>query len=295
MTAAWRDLLECPVCRAPLDSRMDCAACGYVGGESDGVPLLAPVADDEHKRRQIEFFDEGADEEFEISRPHGLPAFHQWLLGEKFRRSVAGVNLTALRSVLVVCGGSGMDGEFLSGSVDLAVTSDLSLGAARRAAERAHRYDARLVSIVADAESLPFRPASFDMTYVHDGLHHLEDPERAVREMARVAAQAVSITEPAQAVATRMAVAAGVAEDVEEAGNQVRRFTTAELRSWLDSAGFEVVQANRYPMFYRHQPGAPSRLLSLPLLFPIARLGLRGAMRALSLMGNKMTVQAVRR
>jgi len=43
---------------------------------------------------------------------------------------------------------------------------------------------------------------------VYDGLHHLDDPYRAIREMARVAREGVLILEPAQA--TLIAVGASL-------------------------------------------------------------------------------------
>ena len=41
--------------------------------------------------------------------------------------------------------------------------------------------------VVGDAENLPFRDDAFDYVFVHDGLHHLPDAYRGVREMLRVA------------------------------------------------------------------------------------------------------------
>jgi hypothetical protein len=47
-------------------------------------------------------------------------------------------------------------------------------------------------------------------------------------------------------------------------------------------------------MYYRHEPGTVSRLLSRPVIFPVVRLGWRGVNRVLGRFGNKMTVLAVR-
>ena len=41
--------------------------------------------------------------------------------------------------------------------------------------------------VQADAEELPFQTASFDFVYSWGVIHHTEDPERAVRELVRVA------------------------------------------------------------------------------------------------------------
>ena len=87
--------------------------------------------------------------------------------------------------MLVVCGGSGMDAEFLAKRGFGVIVSDISTAAIQRAFERARRHGFQLAgAVVADAESLPFADKSFDLAYVHDGLHHPEHPFAALREMA---------------------------------------------------------------------------------------------------------------
>ena len=136
------------------------------------------------------FFDEQVDHEFELERPSGSPQLYGWFLAEKFRRSVTDLSLQQL-SALVVCGGSGMDGEFLARQCARVISSDISLGAAQRARERANRHGVDIDVVVADAELLPFPDRSIDLVYVHDGLHHLDRPLEGLGEMARVARQAV--------------------------------------------------------------------------------------------------------
>lgn len=300
-------VLRCPACRdgelgAVGSAGLVCARCGSVYALEDGVPVLVASgagdrAADEHKSRQASFFDrahEGGSEEYETTRPRGTPPFHRWLIAEKLRRSVAGLGSLGGRSALVVCGGSGMDGEFLARAGARVVTSDLSAGAARRALERSRRFAVPLVSIVADAERLPFADRAIDLVYVHDGLHHLEDPLEGLAEMARVAAWAVSVTEPARAAATALAVRTGVALEREEAGNRVARLQLDEVTRALRASGFRIERAGRYAMFYRHEAGPVARLLSRPVLLPLARRGFLALDAVAGRGGNKLTVQAVR-
>jgi ubiquinone/menaquinone biosynthesis C-methylase UbiE/uncharacterized protein YbaR (Trm112 family) len=301
------DLLACPVCRGSLALRggpdgLECEACRARYTVDAGVPiLLAPDRDgagaglSRHKKTQIAFFDADPADDFGVTRPRGAPALHGWLFGEKFRRSVLGLeDLLPGSTALTVCGGSGLDAEFLARAGARVVLTDISLGIVRQAAERARRFGLDFDLVVADAEDLPFRDDSVDVAYVHDGLHHLERPALALAEMARVSRRAVSVSEPARAFATAVAVRMGLAEHREEAGNVVRRLTLAEIVSELAAHGFESIAPHRYAMYYRHWPGRPIRLLSRRRLLALATRGFLLANRLAGGCGNKLAVQAIR-
>ena len=303
MPGALRGALRCPACGGQLTGGggFECSQCSRSYAVEDGIPVILPATldggstDAAHKLGQAAFFDEEAAPEWEISRPHTAPAWHQWLLEEKHRRAVRGLGSIAGMSALTVCGGSGMDAEFLSTQgARPVVSTDISLGAARRVAERGRRFDVPLIPVAADVEQLPFADRSFDLVFVHDGLHHLEDPMVGLREMARVARRAVSVNEPARANATRMAVRMRLSVEHEEAGNQVARVSMPEIEDVLREAGFEIARAERYAMLYRHEPGAPTRFISRPRVGALARGGWRVANAAIGRFGNKLTVQAFR-
>ena len=294
-----RSLLVCPACRGGLnwgDRDVRCTACGATYELVDGIPLLRPeggAGNDEHADQQAAFFDD-ADPEFEITRPHGTPWLYSWLLGEKFRRSVDALTDVPTTAV-TICGGSGMDAEFLAHTGAAVISTDVSLGAARRARERAARYGLAILPVVAAAEALPLADASVDLGYVHDGLHHLEAPLEGLAELSRVARHAVSVNEPARAAATHFAIHLGLSEETEEAGNRVERIDPAAIVRALELNGFSVVRCERYAMVYRHEPGRAARLLSRRPLRPFVRLAIDGFNALLGGVGNKLTVQALRR
>lgn len=297
----------CPKCKGSLGwqgGEPACARCGVRYSAEGGVPVLLAPADEtassdtdaeDHKRRQMAFFDEEANPEYETSRPHGTPALHGWLLGEKYRRSVTAISKRGgVATALAVCGGSGLDAEFLARSGLSVVSADISLKAAQRALTRSRLQGVPITAVVADVEQLPFADRSFDLVYVHDGLHHLEDPLSGLREMTRVARRAVAVTEPAVATITKAGVRLGVALEYEDAGNRVARVEPGRLVAELEAQGFELRAMQRYVMYYRHEPGPVAHLLSRKRLRPAAQRAFLWGNDVFGQWGNKLALVAVR-
>ena len=244
---------------------------------------------------QGRYYDEACDQEFEISRPHACGRLYQFLIQHKFWAGlkVLGLDLAG-KTALEVCCGSGMMTEHLARLGARVTGTDLSTGAIGRAGERARRYAFTAQFLVADVARLPFPDRSFDVVAVHDGLHHLEDPLRAVEEMARVARQGVLILEPARAALTRLAVRLGIAREVEEAGNSVRRLSPGEIASGLRELGFDRVVWRRTVMYYAHEPGAWFRWFDRTPLFLLFRAAFWSVNLALGRWGNKLALAATR-
>jgi SAM-dependent methyltransferase len=246
------------------------------------------------KHHQAAFFDQ-RDEDFEISRPHDTPALYKWLLDEKFRRGTEAIrHALATSNALVVCGGSGMDAEYLARAGAHVINSDISIGAALRSQTRARRYDLPIEVLVADVEQLPFRDQEFGLVYVHDGLHHLDNPLAGLLEMTRVTNEFLSVNEPSSALVTRFAVALGLALDKEESGNLVARLDLDELRAQLEAQGFQIAGGHRYAMYYKHHPGRLMAALSRPPVLGFAKWIVQLVDASVGRIGNKLTVQAVR-
>jgi SAM-dependent methyltransferase len=308
-----RELLACPSCYGELtgwrdyasDYEIACGTCGTVYSVRGSIPILLPpdfdashVHDEldhahDHKHQQASYFDRGVAEEFEITRPHGAPRAYQWTLEEKFRRSVDGIDLRGA-TVVDVCCGSGMDAEMLESAGADVIAIDISEGCARRAQERARRRGLRYAAVVGDVERLPVKARAADVAYVHDGLHHLAEPSRGVRELARVARRAISINEPADAFGTQVAVRLGLSIAYEGAGNRVARLRAADVERELRDLGFDAASA-RYFAYYRHEPGAFMRAASRPMASVAYRAGMRAANVAVGRWGNKLNVTALRR
>jgi SAM-dependent methyltransferase len=298
--SALLGLLVCPGCRSELEWQAQdarCTGCGATYVLVDGIPILRRTADgaEAQKNDQASFFDE-ADPEFEVRRPHGTPWLYRSLLAEKFRRSLEALPLPEDElTAVAICAGSGMDAEFLARVGAKVVSTDISLGAARRTRERARRYGFQVLPVVADAEALPLRDRSVDLVYVHDGLHHLDSPQAGIREMLRTSRWAISINEPTQAAATFLAARVGLSEHYEEAGNFIARIDPEQLAAEVSAAGFHVVRKQRYAMVYRHEPGRATRVLSQPGVRNVTLAALHAFNAVAGGVGNKLTLQAVRR
>ena len=209
------------------------------------------------KDSQADYYDHKVeDPEFEINRPHGESRLYRYVMDFKFRRvaSLLGGQLRG-SNVLVTCCGSGMDAEYLARCGARVVALDISSGCISRARTRAGRYSVDYILVRGDAENLPFPDSSFDYAFVHDGLHHLAQPERAIREMARVAQRGILISEPADANLTKFLIRSRLMKPYEAAGNYVVRFDARRLEALSRELGFDRISSSRYLLKYGHPPG----------------------------------------
>jgi ubiquinone/menaquinone biosynthesis C-methylase UbiE len=258
------------------------------------VPI---VTIDSFKASQAEYYDHQVeDPEFEINRPHGESRFYRYLMDFKFKRVMGLIGRSLQGStVLVSCCGSGMDAEYLARSGAGVVAMDISGGCLGRARVRAHRYGVDYALVRGDAENLPFADSSFDYVFVHDGLHHLREPERAIREMARVAQRGILITEPADARLTKLLIGSGLMKPYEEAGNYVIRFDAHRLEPLCRALGFDRISSSRYMVKYGHPPGGWWRRLDMPPLFEVSCAVFRLlGVHLFGRWGNKMALVAER-
>jgi hypothetical protein len=113
--------------------------------------------------------------------------------------------------------------------------------------------------------------------------------------MARVAERAISITEPARAAVTELAIRFGLALAREDSGNIVARLDSTDVATQLRQAGFRIVRSQRYAMYYRHRPGRIFAILSRRWLLAAATAAWRTVNLVLGRVGNKVAIVAERR
>lgn len=223
------------------------------------------------KSRIMDSKKNNTDNEFEIDRPHGSGYLYNFLLNYKFQKAleVLPFPIKGL-SVLDICCGSGMISEYYAKKGAKVSGIDLSPEAVERASIRSKRYNFQAEFRIADSTNLPFPDNSFDIVSVHDGLHHLDNPKKAVKEMIRLAKKGVIMIEPAKALVTRASVLLGISKEY-EGTDFVYRFKKDELLSWLKEFGIKKVLIKRYIMYYPHQPGRFFRIFDNVVPFYIVK------------------------
>lgn len=114
-----------------------------------------------------------------------------------------------------------------------------------------------------DAHSLDFEDNSFDVVFCHSLLHHVEDPDRVVREMARVSRKHVVILEPNRNNPFIFLHSLLVAQERKGLG-----FSLSYLRRIVERDGLRVV------VCFSHGTAVPVRTPTflLPLARSFARL-----------------------
>jgi hypothetical protein len=112
--------------------------------------------------------------------------------------------------------------------------------------------------------------------------------------MARVARRGILILDPARAALTKVAVWLGIAVEVEEAGNQVKRLAPKAVAATLREQGYGNVRWHRTLMYYPHQPGRLFRLFDQPAAFLSYRIFFVATNLVLGRFGNKLALAAIR-
>ena len=230
------------------------------------------------------------DKEFEINRPHNAGRLYNFLINYKFRSAMKSLTFPIKDlSLLDVCCGSGMISEYYAKKEAKVSGIDVCPATIERASIRSKRYKFQAEFRIADATNLPYPTKSFDIVSVHDGLHHLDNPKKAINEMARLAKKGIVIVEPAKALITELSILLGASFRY-EGSDFVYRFKKDELTSWLKEFGIEKVLVKRYIMYYPHKPGRFFRIFDNDIIFFIVKKMFQIANLLFGKFGNKIQV-----
>lgn len=180
------DVLRCPSCKGELrisEEGLACEKCRRVHPIVDGIPVLLPagahaqVEEHEHEYEPGDAYNVGSEEN------------RAWLEIGLYKRDLLGRLMrgrTPHASIDVGCGDWGLHHDVVGAlGTDLSVAGDISLKLVEHARSAAIA-PGRVHHLVFSAEALPFRERVFDLAYCSEVLEHLDHPERALAEIARV-------------------------------------------------------------------------------------------------------------
>ena len=158
------------------------------------------------------------------------------------------IDLSSIETALDVGAGTGFNSYHLPDSIQK-INVDFSLNLLKRNLARD--------KIQSSGYDLPFNSNSFDLVYCWNFLHHLENPDKAVHEMARVTKNYLVIIEPNRNNPIQFLF--GLANKQEHGTLQ---FTKGKLLKFLKDIGFNLVKCETIGWFF----AGPTPESLLPIL-----------------------------
>lgn len=136
------------------------------------------------------------------------------------------------KKVLVICCGRGFDSQFLADIGAKVTATDIK----KEMVEETRKNCKGVKAMVADATELSFSDNEFDLVWVNDGLHHLDNPFQGLKEMYRVGKLGLVFLEAQKTFLTPFLVRIGIMEEYEEVErNYVYRFSRKEIKDFMES------------------------------------------------------------
>lgn len=189
MKKVLSSILRCPTCKSPLEEkeggRFYCSGCDFTYVSLEGLLSLLPENMADIKKQEYEHYTEKLDYYLQMHNTWCKSPFYKHYHGEfleDLRRLPAG-------SLILELGcGLGNDGLELLRSGYNVVETDIAPGELSEAKKMHDRegFSGDCAHILSDAENLPFKDGSFDAVFMVAALHHLPNPEAALREVKRV-------------------------------------------------------------------------------------------------------------
>jgi SAM-dependent methyltransferase len=146
----------------------------------------------------------------------------------------AQLDLASIRTAIDVGCGDGFSTFYMHERIPTVFAVDRSAAMLRR-----HPMRRAGTVLRGDIMSLPLPDAAVDLAYCWEVLHHLSDPQAAVREMARVSRRYVLVAEPNRANPLQFAFAL-----VDREHRWVLRYSLDYMRGLLRGAGLRVAHAS---------------------------------------------------
>lgn len=167
------------------------------------------------------------------------------------------MSLADCKDALDVGAGSGFSSWYAPPALDVTATDGSLLMLSRHPGEK---------RVLADAMALPFADKSFDLVFCWELLHHVPEPWRALKEMARVAKKRVLFFEPNPLNPAQAGFAA-----VDPEHRWVFRFSRKYTTAQVERAGMRVLHYERCGLIFPNKTPGPLYpvLRALPFSVPV--------------------------
>src|SRR3989338_3459851 len=179
----------CPSCKEMLKTRkkenseLFCSKCNVVYDQKEGIYNFLPKKMNEFKEQEATFHSDIVESYHDTAQ---LDARRNKHAHDDFLRPL--LELPKDAKIIELGCGLGQDGRALMRNGLFVVQSDISPKTISRAKEMAEKDSLQNNSFMQlDSENLPFLDNYFDAIFMVASLHHMMDPEKAIREMKRCA------------------------------------------------------------------------------------------------------------
>jgi ubiquinone/menaquinone biosynthesis C-methylase UbiE len=176
-----KDVLCCPTCKEEFTEKLLCQKCDETYKQENGIYYLTPKKLTDFKAREASFHSDIVESYHDTAR---LDALRNKKAHDDFLQPLK--DLPHGANILELGCGLGQDGRILMQHGMHVVQSDISPKTLEMAKKKAEKK--KLVGntfVLMDSENIPFPDNYFEGTFMVASLHHMMDPEKAVKEMAR--------------------------------------------------------------------------------------------------------------
>ncbi|NLF01785.1 MAG: methyltransferase domain-containing protein [Anaerolineales bacterium] len=183
----WTEVLACPACQGSLvieDDRIECQKCRKTYAIRNGIPYFV-------EEEELDDFEVGESQFHSLVAPqadhaHAQATLRAEVLHDAFLAPI--YDLPAEAPVLDVACGSGVDIVRLAARGFRVVGMDISPGMIAVAQQKMDELglSGQVLLCVSSARALPFRSGCFQAAYICAALHHMQEPQAVLRDMARV-------------------------------------------------------------------------------------------------------------
>lgn len=186
--------------------------------------------------------------------------------------------------------GRGMDLEFFWRKGAKVTGLDITCSCLELARKRFKLIGGDVETICCDAESVPLQDNSYDICYAYDSLHHCPKPYKVIKEMLRIAREAVIIMEPNSSLIIDLSIRLGTTRLWESSGNYKHYFKVKYLNEFLKKNGVKrvVTEFSFYKKFHRQPTWFP--LLSKSPFFQAIKIALYLMRKSLGPLSNHCIV-----